>query len=700
MPVRYVVPLWKTAPFIRLLLPLVPGILLQWYLSFSLLYLLCCWLALLMAFLAFSLLPLRWRYAWRWCNGFALHGLLFFSGSLLTWQKDIRHDTHWLGHLYRDSSCIVVRITTPLSVKPASYKCEAFAEALLRNNTPIQTTGRLILYFTKDSMPPDLHYGDRLLLRKSLQPIRNNGNPGGFDYAQYAAFQQVFHTIRLQQGDYTRINTGSRFSTGRWLLQCRDHILAALRRYITSREELAIAEALLIGYKEDLDPLLVQAYGNTGVVHIIAISGLHLGLIYWLLVRLAALIPLLKRSRLLTLLMVLAGLWLFALLTGASASVLRSAVMFTAIAVGKETGRKMSVYNALAASAVLLLAYNPFLLWDVGFQLSYLALLGIVVFQPPLNRLLYTRHKWLQQCRTMLTVSLAAQVLTTPVCLLYFHQFPLTFLVANLVAVPLSSLILFAEMALVAISWWPAAAVWVGKLTTYLVWLLNRFILMLNGLPNAVWQGIPATALTTILLYGIIILATGWLKYKKTLLLKAALALGLAFVLVQQGNHWRHSRQEKIIVYNIPHRRAIDFVQGTDYLFTGDSSLRQEGMKQDAMLRQTRRFLQLRHQVTALPGMQQWGNCIVFGHRKLVLIDSNFTFVPTPIRMKADIVIISGNPELSMADFSTMFDAGIYVFDASNSLWKINRWKTACDQLLLRCHSVAGEGAFTADVLP
>lgn len=227
---------------------------------------------------------------------------------------------------------------------------------------------------------------------------------------------------------------------------------------------MGIAEALLIGHTNDLDKDLVQAYSNTGVVHIIAISGMHLALIYGLLVWLFARIPLVNKSKIAQVVLILCCLWLFSLLTGAASSVLRSAVMFTFIAVGKNLSKQSSIYNSLAASAFVMLCYNPYFLWDVGFQLSYLAVIGIIIFQKSIYKWVYIKNKWVNKIWQLMAVSLPAQVLTFPVCIYYFHQFPNLFLITNIIAVPLSGVILFAEIGLVAFSWVPLLGNYLDKI--------------------------------------------------------------------------------------------------------------------------------------------------------------------------------------------------------------------------------------------
>src|SRR4029079_4104307 len=175
---------------------------------------------------------------------------------------------------------------------------------------------------------------------------------------------------------------------------------------------------------------------------------------------------------------------------GAAASVLRSAVMFTFITVGKSFSRKTSIYNPLAASAFVLLCYDPYFLWNVGFQLSYLAVAGISIFQRPVYGLLHIKNKWIDKAWELAAVSIAAQVLTFPVCIYYFHQFPNLFLLTNIIAVPLSSIILYAEIRLVSLAAIPAVGFYLGKIVTLLVAAMNAVILFFNDFPYSVWDKI------------------------------------------------------------------------------------------------------------------------------------------------------------------------------------------------------------------
>jgi competence protein ComEC len=378
----YSIPFWKTAPLTRLLFPLIAGIMLQWYLGFNVVFVLICIASFCVAFLLMNFLPTTALYYLRKFRGLIFYVLVAATGMLLTWQRDGRHQPRWYGNFYSDSACLLVKINEPLLEKLNSLKAEAEVIAVFNGNEKYSATGNVLLYFSKDSLAPSLQYGQLILVKKPLEPIKNSGNPGAFDYRRYAAFQQFYHQLFLKPGDWQATNDKHPNLFRAFLYGARAYVLDVLKRNIKNDDQqLGIAEALLIGYKEDLDKDLVQAYSNAGVVHIIAISGLHLGLIFFVLSWTFNRFPLLRKSRHIKVILLIACLWLFSLLTGGSASVLRSAVMFTVVIIGKYYFKQASVYNSLAASAFILLCYNPYYLWDVGFQLSYFAVIGIIALQ-------------------------------------------------------------------------------------------------------------------------------------------------------------------------------------------------------------------------------------------------------------------------------------------------------------------------------
>ena len=696
---RYRVPVYKQNPFLRLLLPLIMGIVLEWYLQFSLQLICAASASFLLLLATFALLPLAIRYKFKAQQGLTINLLLIGLGLLITWQKDIRHNKNWYGNYYKDSSYLIVRIDEPLIEKARSYKANGYVEAILQDGKKTPCKGKLLLYFSKDSTVPQLHYGDKILINKNLQAIKNSGNPGAFNYERYAAFQQLFHNVFLKDKDWVALNDNDGNAFNGFIFSARDKVLAVLQKYISDgKDELGIAEALLIGYTNDLDKDLVQSYSNTGVVHIIAISGMHLALIYVMLVWVFSRLPLIKRSTLAQVILILSCLWLFSLLTGGSASVIRSAVMFTFISIGKNFFRKAPIYNSLAASAFVMLLYNPYYLWDVGFQLSYLAVVGIIIFQKPIYHLLVIKNKKIDLVWQMAAVTLSAQVLTFPVCIYYFHQFPTLFLLTNLVVVPLSTIILYAEIFLVALAWIPYVGTYAGKITGWLVWLMNRFILWIDSLSFAVWDRIYANVLSTWVLYALVIAAGIWLMNKNKKAFKFAMVCLLAFTMVQTYGRWQIAKQHKLIVYNVAQHRAIDIIKGNAYRFIGDSIMLVDGVLQNFHLKPGRIAMQLTKRTDSIPELYKYGNFFQIGNKKVLFIDSAVVFEVPPQKIDIDLIIISKNPKLYIPQLASVFNCGQYIFDASNSLWKIGKWQRDCEKLNLPFYSLPEKGAFIVDL--
>lgn len=696
------VPIWKVSPFLRLLLPLCIGIVFQNFFPLSVTYIIIIGIFLFIGLMLFRFLPIYFQYSYAWIRGCLLNMVLAVLGLFLMWQNDIRIQNNWYGNHYAEGDFLIVKINEPLIQKTKSIKADGIVEGVISKNRKIATHGKILLYFSKsDSIQQtlSLQYGDKILINKKLQQIKNSGNPGAFNYERYAAFQQTFHNVFIKEKDWIKLpETNSHFFRS-FIITARERILNVLKTAIgDNKDELGIAEALLIGYTNDLDKDLVQAYSNTGVVHIIAISGMHLGMIYVVLVWLFARIPGIKKYAVLQVILILICLWMFAFLTGAAASVTRSAVMFTFISVGKSVQKNTSIYNSLAASAFVMLCFNPYYLWDVGFQLSYFAVVGIVVFQKPIYNLWYIKNKWVDKIWQLMSVSIAAQILTFPVCIYYFHQFPNLFLVTNIIAVPLSTIILFAEIALMAFAWIPFVVIYLGKFIAWLLYVMNQIILFFNDLPFSVWDEIPATILSTTLLYLTILMCAIWLfnKYKTAFMLSWVFLF--LFTSIQIYGKWERYVQQKIIVYNVPQKQAIDFVAGNQYHFVGDTALVKEGMLQNFHLKPGRIFLQTKNKTNQVQSLKVKAPFYQINKKLILLYDGSYSINNNADKsVQVDLIIVSKNPQLDIADLVKKVNCKIIIFDSSNSLWKIDKWKKQCEELLLPCFSVPTQGAYVLD---
>ncbi len=689
------IPLWKKAPFIRVLLPFLAGILAQHYLLCSADKIIFLTAGTSLFYFIFSVIPLGYKYSFQWIQGLMLSCIVAFAGMFCIWQKDVRNDNNWYGHHYNDSSTLVIKINEPLIEKDKSIKAEGKVESIINNDITKKVTGKILIYFAKDELLRLPKYGDNILVVGGLQIIKNAGNPGGFNYSRYMAFQQTFYQLFLKQHRFELLDVHSENRLYTFIFRARNYVINVLQEFVKGDKKVTgIAEALLIGYKEDLDKDVVQAYSNTGVVHIIAISGMHLGLIYAVLVWIFLRLPVIKKNALSRVVIILGCLWVFSLITGGSASVLRSAVMFTCILVGKEFFKQASIYNSLAASAFLLLCYDPFLLWDVGFQLSYCAVVGIVWLQKPIQNLFYSKYKFTRYLWQMCSVTIAAQVLTLPICIYYFHQIPTLFLITNLICVPLSTAILFAEILLIVVSPVPLIAAVLGKFIYVLTWCMNFIIDKFNKLPLSLIDKIYTTPLSTLFLYLFVLAGSAGLLRKNKKLIGSALVFFLFFIGIWSYGKINLMNQKKIIIYNVSRHTAIDFVAADKYFFLGDSVFRKEGALQNFNLKPARVSLQINESKQPLKYLQHSKYLWQFYNKKLLIIDSTQSFAPLQKKIEIDVLLITKNANVDIINITSAVTPRYIVFDASNSLWKIAQWKKQCSLLHLRCFITAEQGAF------
>ena len=690
------VSIWKKAPFIRLLIPFITGIILQWYLQIpSLLWVLIFLLAFIV-FICFFFLPFFSRYKLSVLNGLSVMFIFISSGAMLVRHNDMRLEKDWFGNFTKNEPAFIITLNENLVEKTKSLKANATVNAVLDKNETYAATGNLIVYFTKDNSMPALSYGSKIIIRKPLQEIKNTGNPGSFDYKRYCLFQQLTHQVYLKKGDFILLPEKSEYWLTKLINNIREGVLNIIRTYIPGEKEKGLAEALLIGYKDDLDKTLVQSYTNTGVVHIIAISGLHLGLIYWLLVKLLTPLRRRKHTRWLRPVLIIAGLWLFSLLAGAQPSVLRSAVMFTCIVLGESIGRKSSIYNSLAASAFLLLCYNPYWIWDVGFQLSYAAVLSIIIFMQPVYNWLYIKNKFLDAIWKLNAVTIAAQILTIPISIYHFHQFPNFFLLTNFIAVPLSSLIVLGEILLCAVSFIPPLAFLVGKILYGLIWFMNTYVERVEVLPFALWEGLQISILQTTLLIIAIAAISIWLLEKQKKGFVVGLVALLGFVLLRSISFMQTQNQQKIIVYNVPQRRAIDFASGRNYYFVGDSDLLKDDFPRNFHLKPSR--ILNRTTETLINNPEAENDYISFGNRRILLLDKTTSFAKPVNKEKIDLLVISKNPKLYLSQLNESFNISQVVFDGSAPSWKTKYWKKDCDSLHIPWFDVTEKGAFVMNL--
>ncbi len=351
--------------------------------------------------------------------------------------------------------------------------------------------------------------------------------PFEFDYKSYLNKQGVTASAYTSANKVILLDASSSLSAIAYASQLQKSAVYSLRKYISTDREREVAEALVLGYKEDLSQETRNSYQATGAMHVLAVSGLHVGIVALILRWLIGLIPLLPlRLRWLNCVPVIIGIWMFAFLTGASPSVLRAATMFSFLMIGLELKRPTSVYNTLAASALLLLIIDPSLIFQLGFQLSYLAVLGIVTFQPYFQSFYRPKTKIGMYVWSLMTVSLAAQMTTLPLSMYVFHSTSSMFWLSGLIVIPSATIILILGLLTILFSGIPLLAQWLGLALEKVLWMVNSGIYGLAQLPSAQIEHLYCTLPQMCVLYAAIG-CFGVYVFKKT---KAAFYIALAFL--------------------------------------------------------------------------------------------------------------------------------------------------------------------------
>ncbi|MCB2220419.1 MAG: ComEC family competence protein [Bacteroidetes bacterium] len=667
------------------MLPLISGILVLLYLMVTL-------------FFAGKII-----YRFRWVQGFFINCILLTLGYQLTLENTPMFNPHNIIH--QDSlSAVLVQVAEPVIEKEKSYKIIVNALGGEKENRFVKADGKLMLYFEKDGKVKDLHYGDRLMINATLQAVKPPTNPGEFNYKRYLANRGIYMQAFVRSGYWTRIdqNKGNVFKrTG---IKLREQFLRILRKNDMTGKEYAVASAILLGYDEHLDADQKRQFSGAGAMHILCVSGLHVGIVYVILNSLLGFLNRKKIWRFVKVILLLLSIWFYALITGFSPSVMRAATMFSFIIIGSSLHRKSNIYNSLAASAFLLMVIDPYIITAVGFQLSYMAVLGIVtLFRPVYN--LYIPGNWLMdQIWSLTVVSLTATIATFPLSIFYFHQFPNLFLLTNLIAIPASMLILYSGMLVLITSFIPAVS---GIIAQFLIWIirfLNFSVGWIDSLPMAVSKNLYITFPELILFIGFIVcLVIFWIVRKKTFAI-SGLAILFAMMIVFTTRKYHQLNQENIIVFNVRNHTAIGFLSGRNELLLADSSLLADDRKVNFHIQSqwieagisNPGFHDLHEDCVRVPWIIKKGDFMQFKNLKILLFDSETIIYPVRDKIQTDVVILSENPDIYMDDLTELIQFKTLIIDSSNAPWNVKRWTEACLKLGIKYHDVSTMGAWMA----
>jgi len=457
-------------------------------------------------------------------------------------------------------------------------KAKTFQTILLIQNDKLTAPEKVVAYFSKVGFDSTITTGDQLIILTKPQKIKNAGNPFEFDYQTLMHQRNIWFSAYLTNGTYLKTHRQT-FNMGNWAEKVRDRLVAMLTEALPDREERSVVSALTLGYRTEIDQDTLDYFASTGAMHVLSVSGLHVALIF---VILGFLLSFLKRGKIGPIVfsvVMICFLWIYAFISGFSPPVQRSTVMFTFVIIGNGIRRPVNIYNSLTASALFLILLSPNVLFDVGFQLSYLAIFGIVLIQPVLNNIFELTNPILKWTWSLFTVSVAAQLMTFPLGFYYFNQFPNLFWLSNFVVVPITTFIMWFGIAFFIFSPFHGLSMFVGWIIQKLTYVMLAALKTMDAQPLALTRGIVLTTEQLWILYGIIValLFFGFLKRKQWLFYSLFLIIALQCSIL--AANFKLLNQKHIFVYNT-RNTMIHLINGrTNYLVSDGSEISENDLK-------------------------------------------------------------------------------------------------------------------------
>jgi len=545
-------------------------------------------------------------------------------------------------------------------------------------------SGRILINIRKDSLNHSFEIGNRLKIKANLYKNTSQKNPNQFDYPKYLENKQIYAQLYADQNEI-KVSPETEKDIWYYTAKLRTRIIHNLQKSNFNTKELNVANALIMGQQQDISPEIIRDYQFAGAVHILSVSGLHIGFILLFVTFILNPFPNSKRGSLIKLMVILCSLFLFGILAGLAPSVLRSVTMFSFVAIGQFLRRSVNIYHTLLVSVLLILLFQPSFLFDVGFQLSYVALFFIIWLQPLLAQLWTPKNKVQNYIWDILTVSFAAQLGTLPLSIYYFHQFPGLFFVTNLIVIPFLSII----MALGSLVMIFAAFNWVpfypAKGLELSIFCLNKIINTIASLEQFIIKDIPLNASLLLTTYLVLISVIIW--FKKPSPIRLVLAL-ISIVLLQISSlktKWDVQNQDELIVYSTKKNTLMTERKGNKVtLYANDSLLKNS--KKNTLLTSY-----LTGNFSTLESKKRLKNLVYFKGNKILLIDSSAVY---PNTIQPEIVFLTQSAKINLDRLLQTLKPKVVVADGSNYKTIQKRWGETCAKQKIPFHATSEKGFY------
>ncbi len=703
---------WDSYPLVRPVLALIVGILIGEYSQIGLAFSLGLSTAFVVAYFGLHyLLKAKFKTRFSWLHLIMLIGIFIGMGMSLVSNVNPKERPLHLKTITEKSTKTILayqgKIISEIQERDKSYKFEFEIEKIRTEKTWQLAEGKILVYLKKNEFLNDTSFvnnvdkiysfGDELLIKGV--PILTNPpeNPSSFDYQKYLKYHYIWHQDFINSYDVVLINNqnDSEKQSNLTLLQqfrkkaieFRMYSDSVLRETMPSKQSYGVASALFLGIRDGIDNEVKTAYRSAGATHVLAVSGLHVGILSLIIAFVFGFLNKNKKTKFLYLSLILSVLFGYAFLTGLSPSVLRASVMFGVIQIGFAFGKRSTIYNNLAFSAFVLLVFSPYMIFEVGFQLSYLAVLGIVLIQPKLAKIYEPSNKIINYFWELLTVSIAAQLITFPICLYYFHQFPTYFWLSGFVVIPAAVIILVLSIVLIFSSFINGMISEIlGIVLSWFIKITNEAIFWIEKLPSSVLENIRVSFAESMLLYAIGISLFCFFILPKRLFFYFSVLFCLIFCGINLYKNINAENQKRLVFYQIRKGFALSLQEGRrsvtlldsasfynkeaqDYWLTGD--LLSNGKTENSLINLDSVYTenQKYQEKSKIVQIRDWnGGKIILWNNKTVLLwnkklDKETKFLPKLDNV--EIVWISNNSVYALAEFATIKTKYI-IFDDTN----------------------------------
>jgi len=677
-------------PFFRIVVPFIIGILFQInfpILNSILLYIIA---SLLFTITVFNIFKLTRNYSLNKLWGVLISLILLFSGMQLVNFKE--HNK--INFNKEEQTFIAIIIEQPKETEK-SVKTILSINTIKDSLSWQKTNAQIICYFQKDSNALQLNFGDQIIATAFVGKIKNSGNPFEFDYKKYLQYKEIYYQTYIKSSNYTVLAHEKSNKLWQYSHKARQSLLNIYKKQNISGDEFAVLSALTLGFKNDLTPELKESFSASGAMHILAVSGLHVGIIFIVLCKMLFFLQKNKYGKIIQSIIIIVVLFSYAFITGFSDSVFRATTMFAFVSLGRMFKRQINIYNTISASAFILLIINPYSIMNVGFQLSYAAVISIVFFQAKIYAWFSFKHKILDYIWQLISVAIAAQIGTFPITIHYFNQFPLYFILSNIIIIPIAIIIIYGAILLFSFSFSEFLSKYISYGLEFITRILNRNVSFIEELPFSKLDNILFDRIEVFILLVLIFTGSFFIIKKQFYYLKASFLILIFFFCYSIFNNHKISKNSFFVVHNIKGLSAINMIEGKKACFICNEKVNNSSNNINYAVNPLWKKQRTSKVVTIKEDSLKSFNSFSFRDIKILQLKNNQILNwQTSKKIVTNYIILSENVSLSISELTSYFEFDKVIFDSSNSFYKIKTWKNDCLRSGIKFHDVSEGGAF------